>query len=159
MATSFWNLSKIVKKKLVEKMPPKSFKPKLESKFDENFNFISKLEIFSEKLEYSVRLFVSYFFFTFWQIFAQAKKPLLIMWPFFSQKSHSYELHWLFFCLPRCQNSPQIFFINFFKTDKINNKTNQKWWLVRVFSMFCDVHSQTGNYPKESLANLVLYQI
>jgi hypothetical protein len=25
--------------------------------------------------------------------------------------------------------------------------------------MFCDVHSQIGNYPKESLANLVIYQI
>jgi hypothetical protein len=61
-----------------------------------------------------------------------------------------------------CQDAkihPKFFFIKFLKTDKINNKTNQKRWLVRVFSMFCDVHSQIGNYPKESLANLVSYQI
>jgi hypothetical protein len=52
------------------------------------------------------------------------------------------------------------FFYNFFKKlIKLIIKKTQKRWLVRAFSMFCDVHSQIGNYPKESLANLVLYQI
>jgi hypothetical protein len=54
------------KKKLVEKMPPKSFKPKLESKFDENFNFISKFGDFFQKngnilLDYSCLIFFSLF--------------------------------------------------------------------------------------------------
>ncbi len=69
-------------------MPPKSFKPKLESKFDENFNFISKFGDFFRMANGNILLdyLCLIFFFTFWQIFTQAKKPLLIMWPFFFPK-------------------------------------------------------------------------
>jgi len=48
-------------------MPPKSFKPKLESKFDENFNFISKFGDFFRMgngnilLDYSRLFFFSLF--------------------------------------------------------------------------------------------------
>jgi hypothetical protein len=56
MATSFWEPVKNSKKILVEKSLPKSCKPKLESKFDENYNFISKFGDFFRKMGKSQNL-------------------------------------------------------------------------------------------------------